>query len=42
MKLLSRHTKHSVEKIEADIARPMYFSPEGAVEYNIIDKVNWG
>lgn len=37
--LLSRHTGHSKEKIAKDIARPRYFNPYEAVEYNLIDKV---
>jgi len=37
--LYARHTGHSPEKIEEDIRRPKYFSPEEAVEYGIIDKV---
>ena len=37
--LYARHTGHSKEKIEEDIRRPKYFSPDEAVEYGIIDKV---
>eukprot|EP00271_Cylindrocystis_brebissonii_P006524 TRINITY_DN192_c0_g1_i1.p1 TRINITY_DN192_c0_g1~~TRINITY_DN192_c0_g1_i1.p1 ORF type:complete len:301 (+),score=51.85 TRINITY_DN192_c0_g1_i1:247-1149(+) len=37
--LYSRHTSHSKEKIEEDIARPKYFTPHEAVDYNLIDKV---
>jgi hypothetical protein len=38
--LYAKHTGHSKEKIEEDIKRPKYFSPEEAMEYGIIDKVN--
>lgn len=37
--MYSRHLGQSVEKIEEDIRRPKYFSPDEAVEYGIIDKV---
>ncbi|KAL3698977.1 hypothetical protein R1sor_016999 [Riccia sorocarpa] len=40
--LYARHLDHSPEKIEEDIRRPKYFSPEEAVEYGIIDKVLYG
>eukprot|EP00245_Coleochaete_scutata_P007600 TRINITY_DN23081_c0_g1_i1.p1 TRINITY_DN23081_c0_g1~~TRINITY_DN23081_c0_g1_i1.p1 ORF type:complete len:327 (+),score=66.47 TRINITY_DN23081_c0_g1_i1:41-1021(+) len=39
VELYARHTGHSKEKIENDIQRPMYMSPDGAVKYGIIDKV---
>eukprot|EP00850_Spirogloea_muscicola_P019308 SM000188S03803 [mRNA] locus=s188:13623:16109:- [translate_table: standard] len=39
VKLYARHTGHSVEKIEEDIARPKYMSPDAAIDYGIIDKV---
>lgn len=39
MKLYSRHTGQPKEKLEKDIERPKYFTPHGAVEYGIIDKV---
>jgi ATP-dependent Clp protease, protease subunit len=38
-KLLARHTGHSEDKVAADIARPKYFTPYEAVEYNLIDRV---
>ena len=38
--LYAKHTGHSKEKIEEDIRRPKYFSPDEAMEYGIIDKVN--
>eukprot|EP00475_Leptophrys_vorax_P000537 TRINITY_DN10298_c0_g1_i1.p1 TRINITY_DN10298_c0_g1~~TRINITY_DN10298_c0_g1_i1.p1 ORF type:complete len:306 (+),score=15.68 TRINITY_DN10298_c0_g1_i1:59-976(+) len=37
--LYARHTKRTAEQIEEDIRRPMYLSPDAAVEYGIIDKV---
>lgn len=37
--LYARHTGHPKEKIEQDIRRPKYFSPQEAIEYGIIDKV---
>lgn len=37
--LYARHTGHPKEKIEQDMRRPKYFSPEDAIEYGIIDKV---
>ncbi|GJP42230.1 hypothetical protein CLOM_g1821 [Closterium sp. NIES-68] len=39
VKLYSRHTGKSEETIENDIRRPMYLTPDAAVEYGIIDKV---
>ncbi|KAG9451693.1 hypothetical protein H6P81_004597 [Aristolochia fimbriata] len=39
VKLYSRHIGKTSEQIEEDIRRPKYFSPSGAVEYGIIDKV---
>jgi ATP-dependent Clp protease protease subunit len=37
--LLAKHTGHSKEKIATDIARPRYFNPYEAIEYNLIDRV---
>jgi len=37
--LLSKHTGQPREKVEKDIDRDFYMSPEEAVEYGIIDKV---
>lgn len=37
--LYARHTGHPKDKIEQDMRRPKYFSPEEAIEYGIIDKV---
>lgn len=39
VELYARHTQHSKEKIEEDIRRPKYFSPDEAIDYGIIDKV---
>ena len=39
VKLYAKPMGKSPEQIEADIRRPKYFSPSGAVEYGIIDKV---
>lgn len=35
----ARHTGYPKEKIEQDIRRPKYFSPQEAIEYGIIDKM---
>eukprot|EP00854_Cymbomonas_tetramitiformis_P003880 gene3880-4841_t len=37
MEILSRNTGHEVEKIEKDINRPLYLSPQEAVDYKLID-----
>jgi ATP-dependent Clp protease protease subunit len=37
--LLSKHTEQPREKVEKDIDRDFYMSPEEATEYGIIDKV---
>lgn len=37
--LYSRHTGKSEDQIIEDIRRPMYLTPEAAVEYGVIDKV---
>lgn len=42
VKLWAYHTGHSIKKIERDILRPKYFSPEEAVKYGLIDKVMYG
>ena len=39
VKLYAKPMGKSPEQIEADIRHPKYFSPSGAVEYSIIDKV---
>lgn len=37
--LYSRTMRHPKEKIEKDIEKPMYLSPQAAVDYGVIDKV---
>ena len=37
--LLSKHTGQPIEKVEKDVDRDYYMSPEEGVEYGIIDKV---
>lgn len=37
--LLSKHTGQPIEKVEKDVDRDFYMSPEEGVEYGIIDKV---
>jgi hypothetical protein len=32
-------TGHSREKLDADMARPLYMQPADAVEYGIVDKI---
>jgi len=39
VEILAKSTGKTLEQIEADISRPMYFTPYTAVEYGIIDKV---
>ncbi|HOK54032.1 MAG TPA: ATP-dependent Clp protease proteolytic subunit, partial [Armatimonadota bacterium] len=39
VKLLSQHTGQPPEKVERDIDRDYYMSPEESVEYGLIDKV---
>ncbi|XP_002993341.2 ATP-dependent Clp protease proteolytic subunit-related protein 4, chloroplastic [Selaginella moellendorffii] len=39
VELLERHTGQPADKIEEDIRRPKYFSPDEAVDYGLIDKV---
>lgn len=36
---IARHTGQKVEKVEKDVSRPFYLTPEGAVEYGLIDNV---
>lgn len=40
--LLAKHTGQPVEKIEKDIDRDYYMSPEEGVEYGLVDKVLTG
>lgn len=37
--ILSRTTGHSLEKLDADMLRPLYMQPLDALEYGIIDKI---
>mmetsp|Transcript_13033 Transcript_13033/g.42978 ORF Transcript_13033/g.42978 Transcript_13033/m.42978 type:complete len:273 (+) Transcript_13033:12-830(+) len=37
--ILSRHTGKKVDELQADITRPRYFDPQGAIDYGLIDKV---
>lgn len=42
IELLAKHTGQPVEKVEKDIDRDFYMSPEEAKEYGIVDKVLTG
>jgi len=37
--ILSKHTGHTVEKLNSDIQRPLYMQPADALEYGIVDSV---
>ena len=37
--ILSKHTGHSVEKLNADMQRPLYMQPKDALDYGIVDSV---
>jgi ATP-dependent Clp protease protease subunit len=39
VEILAKNCDKTVEEMEADIARPRYFTPYQAVEYGLIDKV---
>jgi ATP-dependent Clp protease protease subunit len=39
MEILAANTGHDIEKLEKDINRPFYLSPQDAVDYGLIDKV---
>lgn len=39
VRLLSRHTGHTIEEVDKEINRPRYFEPYEAVEWGLIDKV---
>jgi len=39
LSILSSHTGHSEEKLNADMQRPFYMQPKDALDYNIIDTV---
>merc|ERR1719265_2997706 len=38
-RVLSRHTGHKVNKIYLDMTRTLYFTPEEAIEYGLIDHI---
>jgi ATP-dependent Clp protease protease subunit len=40
--LLSKHTGQDKEKIEKDIDRDFYMSPEECLEYGLVDKILTG
>jgi len=39
LKILSKHTGHSMQKLDADWQRPLYMTPRDAIEYGIADGV---
>ena len=39
LSILSRHTGHDVDKLNADIQRPLYMQPQDALDYGIVDTV---
>lgn len=39
LKILHRTTGHSVEKLDADLQRPLYMQPKDAIEYGVIDGI---
>ena len=39
VRLLGKHTDHTPEQIEKDVARPLYFDAYSAIDYGIIDEV---
>lgn len=41
IRILSKSTGQTTEKLERDISRPKYFNPYEAIEYGIIDKVEY-
>ena len=42
VELLAKHSGQPVEKVEKDIDRDFYMSPDEAVEYGIVDKMLTG
>ena len=40
IRILSKSTGQSIDKLEKDISRPRYFNPYDAIDYGIIDKVS--
>lgn len=39
IRILSKSTGQTIERLEKDISRPRYFNPYDAISYGIIDKV---
>lgn len=39
LNILSRTTGHSLEKLDADLQRPLYMTAQDAIEYGIIDRI---
>jgi ATP-dependent protease ClpP protease subunit len=39
LKVLSRTTGHTMEKLDRDTQRPLYMQPKDAMEYGIIDGI---
>jgi len=39
IELLAKHSKQPIEKVEKDIDRDYYMSPDEAIEYGIVDKI---
>ena len=39
LKILNKTTGHSVEKLDADLQRPLYMQPKDAIEYGVIDGI---
>lgn len=39
VRLLAKHTGHTEEEVDRDMARPKYFTPQEAIEYGIIDNI---
>ena len=37
--ILHRTTGHSVEKLDADLQRPLYMQPKDAIEYGVVDGI---
>ena len=39
LNILSKTTGHSVEKLDADMQRPLYMQPQDAIEYGVVDGI---
>ncbi len=39
IELLAKHTGQPIEKVEKDIDRDFYMSPDEAIEYGLVDKI---